>query len=64
MGLTKKNSPPSKNGHSSGKPSAGSNIDRILHALDRFNNNRTLAALELGISRGTLYRQMGRLGIS
>ncbi len=43
---------------------AGCEIDRILKALDRFNNNRTLAALELGISRGTLYRKMRRLGMS
>lgn len=62
--LTKKLRTPSKLGYPSGKSSAGFEIDRILQALNRFNNNRTLAALELGISRGTLYRKMRRLKIS
>jgi DNA-binding NtrC family response regulator len=60
--LAKKRRTTSKSGSLLEK--ADSEMDRILQALDRFDNNRTLAALELGISRGTLYRKMRRLGLS
>jgi DNA-binding NtrC family response regulator len=37
---------------------------RLLDALSRANRNRTEAARILGISRATLYRRLGELGIS
>ncbi len=36
---------------------------RLQDAIDRNNNNRSLAAIELGISRVTLYKKMHKYGL-
>ena len=46
------------------KLSAEEEKARLLDALSRANRNRTEAARILGISRATLYRRLGELGIS
>ncbi len=39
-------------------------LRRLVDALDRHNNNRSRAAVELGISRVTLYKKLRRYGIA
>ena len=41
----------------------GAEIQRILAALDRNNNNRMRAAAELGISRMGLYKKLHKYGM-
>jgi DNA-binding NtrC family response regulator len=41
----------------------GAEIERILAALDRHNNNRMRAAAELGISRMGLYKKLHKYGM-
>lgn len=38
-------------------------VRRLVEALHRHNNNRTSAAMELGISRVTLYKKLHRYGL-
>ena len=38
-------------------------VNRLVEALRRHNNNRTSTAMELGISRVTLYKKLHRYGL-